>query len=69
MNLREFAVRMNVDYATAVRWAKRKLIKGAKLREIGRVRVWDIPESALNMEKPKRGYRAGSRGKKTKDRS
>lgn len=66
MNLKEFAQRMDINYTTAVRWLKLRLIKGAKLRTVGRVKVWEIPESALNMERPKRGYKPGSRKGKDK---
>jgi hypothetical protein len=51
-----FAKRMNVSYTTAIRWLKRDLVPGAKLRyDPSRGNWWEIPESALKMERPRWG--------------
>ena len=57
-----FAEEMDVSYATAVRWLKRKLVPGAILRESSdRGKWWEIPESALKMQRPKPGPRRGTK--------
>jgi len=51
-----FAERMGVNYSTVMRWLKRKLVPGAELQESPeRGKWWEIPESALQMERPKWG--------------
>ncbi|HEV2664486.1 MAG TPA: hypothetical protein VG324_06225 [Blastocatellia bacterium] len=51
-----FAQEMGVDYSTVMRWLKRQLVPGAVLREAPeRGKWWEIPESALQMERPKWG--------------
>jgi hypothetical protein len=48
-----FAEEMNVDYATVIRWLSRKLVPGAELHEpVPGMKVWQIPESALQMQRP-----------------
>lgn len=51
-----FAEKMGVDYSTVIRWLKRKLVPGATLQESpDRGKWWEIPEKALQMERPKWG--------------
>lgn len=51
-----FAEKMGVDYSTVMRWLRRKIVPGAVLRESpDRGKWWEIPESALQMERPKWG--------------
>ena len=51
-----FAQEMSVDYSTVMRWLKRQIVPGAALRESPeRGKWWEIPESALQMERPKWG--------------
>jgi hypothetical protein len=48
-----FAEEMNVDYATVMRWLRRELVPGAELIEpVPGMKVWQIPESALQMQRP-----------------
>jgi hypothetical protein len=55
-----FATRMGVDYSTVMRWLRRQLVPGATLQESPeRGKWWEIPESALEMQRPKIG---GPRG-------
>lgn len=51
-----FAEEMNVDYATVIRWLKRGLVPGAEpIEPVPGMKVWQIPESALEMERPLAG--------------
>jgi hypothetical protein len=61
-----FAQEMGVDYSTVMRWLKRQIVPGAVLRESPeRGKWWEIPESALQMERPKWGGPKASAGAKT----
>ena len=51
----QFAKRMDVDYSTVIRWLKLKLVPGAILEETPIGTYWQIPESSLEMERPKAG--------------
>lgn len=51
----KFAEEMGISYPTIVRWLKRGLVPGAKLEETLTGSVWQIPESALKMERPQLG--------------
>jgi hypothetical protein len=57
-----FAEEMGVSYPTVVRWLKRKIVPGAILRESpDRGKWWEIPEVALQMERPKSGPKPGDK--------
>jgi hypothetical protein len=63
-----FAEEMGVSYPTVVRWLKRKIVPGAELKESpDRGKWWEIPETTLQMERPKTGPKATK--KATKKRS
>lgn len=51
----KFADEMGISYPTMVRWLKRGLVPGATLEETPAGSYWQIPESALTMERPKAG--------------
>jgi len=51
----KFAEEMGISYPTMVRWLKRGLVPGATLEETPVGTYWQIPESALTMERPKAG--------------
>ena len=51
----KFAKEMGVAYPTMVRWLKRGLVSGAIAQETPMGRVWQIPESAKTMIRPKPG--------------
>ncbi len=60
MTATEFAQTMEYDYSTVMRWLRRGLVPGAKFVEIsGSFGVWQIPEEALKMEKPRTGRPRG----------
>ena len=58
LTTRRFAEAMKVNYRTALNWLRAGLVPGAEEKEIplnpGRT-YWEIPESALTMERPKPG--------------
>src|SRR5215813_9485242 len=65
-----FAQEMGVDYSTVMRWLKRQLVPGAVLRESEeRGKWWEIPEAALQMERPKWGGPKRSRATKPAKKS
>lgn len=51
----KFAGEMGISYPTMVRWLKRGLVPGATLEETPAGNYWQIPESSLQMERPKAG--------------
>ncbi len=51
----KFAGEMGISYPTIVRWLKRGIVPGAILEETPAGSYWQIPESALTMERPKAG--------------
>jgi hypothetical protein len=51
-----FAEAMGVDYTTVMRWLRNKLVPGAEqIEPIPGMKIWQIPMSALQMERPKSG--------------
>ena len=56
MTAKEFAAAMDVDYTTAIRWLKKRLVPGAYSEEVfPGMEVWRIPREALKMQRPKAG--------------
>ena len=53
MTANEFARRMGITYETALKWLNQGRVPGAALQNNGN-RYWDIPETALQMERPYR---------------
>ena len=58
---REFAELAKVPYPTVMRWLKKGLMKGAKRETLGPLVLWQIPRSALKMQRPTRGRPQKSR--------
>ncbi|MBL8189215.1 MAG: hypothetical protein JNK38_14500 [Acidobacteria bacterium] len=60
-----FAERMAVNYRTALNWLRAGLVPGAVEHELpgGAGNYWEIPVTALEMEKPKPGPKKGSKRK------
>ena len=58
-----FAERMDVNYRTALNWLRAGLVSGAIERKLpsGSGNYWDIPVTALQMEKPKPGPKKGAK--------
>ena len=57
-----FAEAMDVDYTTVMRWLRNQLVPGAKqIEPIPGMTIWQIPENALQMERPKSGPKRGAK--------
>jgi len=55
MTTKQFAEKMGVNYRTALNWLEAGLVPKAKKRSSLVGEHWEIPEIALQMERPKRG--------------
>jgi len=57
-----FAETMDVNYTTVMRWLKAGLVPGATTIEpIPGMTIWQIPESAIKMQRPKSGPPRGTK--------
>ncbi len=57
-----FAEAMDVNYTTVMRWLKSGLVPGAKTIEpVPGMTIWQIPEAALQMQRPKSGPPRGTK--------
>ncbi len=74
MTATQFSKEIGASYPTIISWLDMGIVPGAIKQSDARGEYWEIPESALNMERPKRGRPANmatakpakSRGKKAK---
>lgn len=55
MTAKQFAEKMEINYRTALRWLDNGLVEGAERKKSPIGDYWEIPASALNMERPKPG--------------
>jgi hypothetical protein len=60
MTANEFARLMGVNYRTVLNWLEKGFVPGAIEKSGPKGRYWDIPRSALQMERPNRGVKKGS---------
>lgn len=51
----QFANEAGISYTTVMKWLRKGLVPGAAKKEDHRGEYWDIPASALAMERPKTG--------------
>lgn len=57
-----FANAMDVNYTTVMRWLRLGIVPGAaQIEPVPGMRVWQIPESALQMKLPKPGPARGTK--------
>jgi len=57
-----FADAMDVNYTTVMRWLRNGIVPGAEqIEPAPGMRVWQIPESALQMKTPKPGPARGTK--------
>jgi hypothetical protein len=57
-----FADAMDVNYTTVMRWLRNGIVPGAEqIEPIPGMKVWQIPESALQMKTPKPGPARGTK--------
>ena len=67
MTVKEFAEKMDRSYETIIRWLSRGAAPGAYIEKLKpTIRIWRIPESALQMPIPKSGPKAGASKKSAK---
>jgi hypothetical protein len=66
MTTKQFAEAMEVNYRTALNWLEAELVPGAEKKETLVGTHWEIPESALAMERPKPGPKPGAKKKTVK---
>ena len=55
MTARQFAEQMSINYRTALNWLEASLVPGAERKPSPVGEYWEIPDTALKMERPKRG--------------
>jgi predicted site-specific integrase-resolvase len=55
MTTKQFAAEMGVNYRTALNWLDAGLVPGAVRQKSPVGEFWEIPETALKMERPKPG--------------
>ncbi len=60
-----FAEEMNIDYRTALNWLKAGLVPGAERKASPVGEYWEIPATALKMERPKPGPKPGTKANGT----
>lgn len=64
MTAREFAEQLGRPYQTVVLWLRKRQVPGAKLKEVGSFKVWQIPiEVVETFQPPKPGRPRGSKAK------
>jgi hypothetical protein len=51
----QFSKEIGASYPTVISWLEQGIVPGATKKSDHRGEYWEIPESALNMERPKRG--------------
>ncbi len=57
-----FADEMDVNYTTVMRWLRQGIVPGAEqIEPVPGMKVWQIPESALQMKLPKPGPPRGTK--------
>jgi hypothetical protein len=60
LTARKFAQEMKISYTTIMAWLDAGIVPGAALADDERGPYWQIPETALKMERPKRGRKPKS---------
>jgi hypothetical protein len=64
MTAKQFAIEMGINYRTALNWLEAGLVPGAERKTLP-IEYWEIPSTALQMERPKPGPKpkAAKKGK------
>jgi hypothetical protein len=52
MTCQEFADKHDLAYQTVVRWARKNLIPGVRVMQVGKIKLYAIPEDAEPLELP-----------------
>jgi hypothetical protein len=58
MTAKQFAQEMGINYRTALNWLDAGIVPGARKKESLVGEYWEVPESALKMDRPKPGPKA-----------
>jgi hypothetical protein len=66
MTTRQFAEKMEVNYRTALNWLEAGRVPGAEMKDSPVGPYWEIPETALKMERPKPGPKPQEKAKPSK---
>jgi hypothetical protein len=61
MTARQFAEEMRINYRTALNWLEAELVPGAEKKSSPIGEYWEIPETALQMDRPKPGPKPGAK--------
>jgi hypothetical protein len=64
MTAKQFAKKMGVHYRTVLNWLDAGLIAGAERKSSIIGEYWEVPESALKMDRPKMGPKPRKAGTK-----
>jgi len=66
MTAKQFAERMDINYRTALNWLEAGLVLGAERRTSPIGEYWEVPDTALKMQRPKPGPKPSAKkgGKK-----
>lgn len=56
-----FAAEMGINYRTALNWLDAGLVLGAERKSAPISEYWEIPDTALKMERPKLGPKKASK--------
>jgi hypothetical protein len=57
----QFSKELGVSYPTVMSWLSQGIVPGAVKKSDNRGEYWEIPESALQMERPKRGRKPSAK--------
>jgi len=60
----QFAREIGASYPTVISWLDQGIVPGAVKQSDQRGEYWEIPEAALNMERPKRGRKTQAPARK-----
>lgn len=63
MTAKQFAAEMGINYRTALNWLDAGLVPGAERKKSPVGDYWEIPSTALKMERPKPGPKKKGKGK------
>jgi hypothetical protein len=65
----QFAKEASISYTTVMSWLKQGLVPGAEKKADHRGEYWDIPDTALKMERPKAGRPSKRQPESTKKKA
>jgi len=66
LTARQFAAEMGINYRTALNWLEAGLVEGAEKKASPIGKYWEIPATALKMQRPKPGPKPGAKKAESK---